>query len=73
MICNVLPSVPSSASQTCLAAAMGCLSLLFFHSWAAALKESCPSLYSSSFEHYSEMNIVKTPYKTNRFGEGLFV
>lgn len=74
MIWNSLPSVPSSASQICLAASVACLSLFFFHSWAAALKEFCTSLFSSSFEHYSEMNILKAPYKTNRFGEGfLFV
>lgn len=66
MICNALPSVPSSASQTCLAAAVACLSLFSFHYWAAALKEFWISLFSSSFEHYSEMHIVKILYNINR-------
>lgn len=39
--------------------------LFSYHSWTAALKEFSTFLFLSSFVHFSEMNIIKAPCKTN--------
>jgi len=66
LLCTIvcLPNLPCSSIN--LPSSPSAMTLFSFHSWAATLKKFCTFLYSSSFEHYSEMNIVKAPYKSNR-------
>jgi len=67
MLCSALPFLPYSTSESCLAApsASLCQTLFSYHSWTAALKEFSTFLFLSSFVHFSEMNIIKAPCKTN--------